>query len=179
MTEEWRDISGWEGYYQVSNQGQVRSVGRSIVTHNGTRTRWVPPRMLRLATSGNSKQRANGKGYAAACLARNSEKIFQRVNRLVLIAFVGLDAELPLACHRNGDSNDNRLSNLYWGTHRDNAIDSINHGVNQKSNQTQCVAGHEFNTDNTYINQAGHRRCRECRRRQLRDWRARQVVVAA
>lgn len=51
-----------------------------------------------------------------------------RINRLVALAFVPNPDKHPIVCHRNGDKQDNRARNLYWGTHKTNAADREKHG---------------------------------------------------
>lgn len=52
-----------------------------------------------------------------------------KVHRLVLLSFVGPDPNRPYALHDNGDTTDNRLSNLYWGIQADNYEDTRRHGT--------------------------------------------------
>jgi hypothetical protein len=63
-----------------------------------------------------------------------------RLNRLVLIAFIGPPFEGAHACHRNGDNQDNRLENLYWGTAKENAQDKKRcgtHATGEKVNRSK------------------------------------------
>lgn len=90
------------------------------------------------------------------------------VHRLVLGAFVG-PCPAGMECrHLNGDSTDNRVENLAWGTHVENVKDVIAHGNNPMINKTHCVHGHEFTR--TY---RGQRRCRECDTQRQRGQRQR------
>lgn len=106
MTEEWRPVPGYEGRYEVSDQGRVRSlVGPT-------------PRVLRASRHTN--------GYRAAPLGRGVTK---SVHRLVLTAFVGPCPEGRQAAHENGDRADNRLVNLSWKTPAENSADKRRHGT--------------------------------------------------
>lgn len=115
--EEWRDIAGYEGSYQVSSLGRVRSLDRKCWLGN----RWgnMKGRVLAQPLSGKYKYRtvALGAGNTAY------------VHRLVLEAFVGPCPEGMEACHfPDRDPSNNRLENLRWGTHRENMDDMRKHG---------------------------------------------------
>lgn len=105
MSEVWKDIPGYEGRYQVSDAGRVRSLktGRGLV----------------LATVSG--------GYAAVSLGKNASRT---VHRLVALAFLGPAPEdKPLVLHRDGDRKNNLLSNLRYGSHYDNISDARRHGT--------------------------------------------------
>lgn len=111
-TEIWRDIPGYEGAYQVSGYGRVRSLARKVraVGRTGTEAlRSVPPRVLRPGTlkSGHVSV-APGKGRS------------RDVHRLVLAAFIGPPPPGHEVLHRNHQPNDNRLVNLKYGTRSEN-----------------------------------------------------------
>lgn len=101
-SEHWKDVIGYEGAYQVSDQGQVRRVATGKSTHVG--------RVLR-----PQRDRA----YLKVCLSRNGVVTIKKVHRLVLVAFVG-PAMGRQGNHKNGDKHDNRLANLEWMTQEEN-----------------------------------------------------------
>lgn len=97
-----------------------------------------------------------------APLNKRGNKRIVCVHILVLEAFAGprpLGAE---ACHRNGNPSDNRLENLYWGSHADNMKDMTQHGTHRNTAKTECIRGHEFSASNTYLSPDGKRYCRTC-----------------
>lgn len=109
MHEEWRDVIGYEGLYQVSNLGRVRSLDR-----------WCP-------TKGGAKQLRKGKlvsihvnryGYEYVSLSADGKHKNASVHRLVLAAFVG-ESDLTVN-HINEDKLDNRLCNLEYLSAKDN-----------------------------------------------------------
>lgn len=108
--EKWRDIPGFEGRYQVSTAGRVRSLDRGVV-YGGRRphTRAYKGRMLR--------PRTNNHGYLCVSLGRNNTWYVQR---LVLLAFIGPAPKDHETLHKNDEPADNRLSNLKYGTHSEN-----------------------------------------------------------
>jgi hypothetical protein len=116
--ETWLPIPGWEGWYEVSNRGGVRSVTRRA-GGNGGRT--VRGRVLRphLTTRGYMQVALWAKGRSAKRLAHT----------LVLLAFVGPPAAGHECRHLNGVRNDNRLENLAWGDRRTNMADKYAHGT--------------------------------------------------
>ena len=114
--EQWKDIAGYEGFYQVSDFGDVRSIGRSIFCKSGE-FRYVPGQLL--------SPWKTEKGYLAVSLSRGSDRKKLRVHRLVLTAFVGPPAEGEEGCHRDNDPSNNRLENLRWGTSKSNHADKL------------------------------------------------------
>ncbi len=114
IDEEWKDVVGWEGSYQVSDTGRVRSLDRSITRVDGVVLR-VRGQILKQATHKNT-------GYRLVSLARNCNITHAYVHRLVLEAFVGPCPPGMETCHGTGEGRgDNRLTNLSWGTHAQNA----------------------------------------------------------
>ena len=131
--EQWKPVAGFEGLYEVSDFGQVRSLDRTVRSRGGTRV--IPGRIRRpgLMTSGR---------YLFVPLHRPGEKAENcSVHRLVLEAFVG---PCPLgmeALHGRFGSLDNRLSNLRWGTHLENEADKTRDGTRSKVRAVGEAAG--------------------------------------
>lgn len=154
MAEEiWKPVAGYEGLYEVSNQGRVKSLRQNrIMTRN-------------LSFAGSLRVNLVG-------LDKKLRTVY--IARLVLTAFVGCSpADKPLACHKDDNALDNRVENLYWGSKVNNANDAIRNGrslsgtpqgggVNR--NKTHCVHGHEFTPENTGIRNrpSGGRYCKRC-----------------
>ena len=115
--EVWKDIKGYEGLYQVSNMGRVKSLGRTVSIKNGFK-RAVRERILRPCTDGSGYLVVNfynGSGKRKAFL----------VHRLVCEAFHENSQNKPEVNHINEDKLDNRACNLEWVTRKEN----INHGT--------------------------------------------------
>lgn len=154
--ETWMVVPGYEGFYEASNLGRIRSVERTSA--NGRKR---PSIVLSAFTNPNGHQQVH--------LSRENVKRTHWVHRLVLLAFVGPPPANSEALHRNGDPADNRLENLAWGTRSENALDQVRHGVHFYASRTHCPAGHPYNASNTYrAPGAPHRKCRECMRLQAR-----------
>jgi hypothetical protein len=167
--EEWRQVPEYEGFYEVSDAGRVRSVDRTVPGAQG----------LTYALRGCLlAQHSDGGGYLRVSLFRDGVGRTIKVHRLVLLAFIGPPADGMEGCHNDGDSNNNTLSNLRWGTKAENSQDTLRHGRHPMRSRTHCVHGHEYTPENTRM--AGTvRRCRECNRIKCRAWKLRTRVLEA
>src|SRR4051794_9067393 len=121
MTEEWRSVVGYEGRYEVSDQGRVRSLERIVEIRPGV-TKVQPGRIL--------KHVITHLGYPIITLPKNQEgrRKNVRVQRLVLEAFVGPCPPGMEACHNDDVSLDCRLQNLRWDTRQANIADRCRNG---------------------------------------------------
>lgn len=105
-TEVWKDVFGFEGIYQVSNLGHVRSIAREVT--NNVATYFVNEKILKDSKSAN--------GYLKVDLYANGKRKTCYVHRLVAQAFLPNPEELTYVNHKNEVKADNRLSNLEWCT---------------------------------------------------------------
>jgi hypothetical protein len=118
--EQWKDIPGYVGFYQVSDQGNVRSLIRLLPSAVEAGIR----REKKVLAFGSNKQ-----GRLQVVLCREGfTKRFQ-VHTLVLLAFVGPCPEGMECRHLNGKHQDNRRENLEWNTHLVNLGDMVVHGT--------------------------------------------------
>lgn len=166
--ERWLPVVGFEGRYEVSDLGNIRSADRTFVRYSrGVRqvVRWKQrPR----------KQFQHPTGYMQVNLRHpNRPKGYAKVHRLVLEAFVGPCPDGMECCHANDVHGDNRLENLRWDTPSANARDKIRNGRDSQSNKTRCPQNHEYTPENTRILANGARRCRTCARAQNSAWQKR------
>lgn len=136
MTEQWVDVEGYDGRYQVSNMGRVRSVDRLITAKAG----WQTMRRGRIL-----KNVEGNHGYPIVSLWRNNKNWTPTVHRLVLEHFVGPRPEGYEACHENGIKMDPRLSNLRWDTGSvNNLVDKERHGTllkGERIHQSKLTGG--------------------------------------
>lgn len=109
MTEEWRPVVGYEGSYEVSSMGNIRSLDRLNV-----RGSWINGRLMKLTMDQN--------GYTRVGLCIKGERTTYYVHRLVAQAFVTNPDDKPQVNHINENKSDNRVSNLEWVTSRENTL---------------------------------------------------------
>lgn len=152
--EQWLPVVGYEGLYEVSSLGHVRSLDRVVPRGKFTMTlRGIALRQAR-ATRG---------GYPVVNLSRAGTEISHPVHTLMLEAFVGIrPAADSQARHLNDIPTDNRLTNLAWGTRAENQRDMVRNGNHANANKTHCKWGHEYTPENTMRQNSG-RKCRECK----------------
>lgn len=110
MKEIWKDIKDFEGLFQVSSQGRLKSLERIVPCNSGTRLKKekiLTPRLDRY-------------GYPCIFLARGIFRKNLKVHRLVAIAFIDNPDQLPEVNHKNLSKIDNRVDNLEWIDNRSN-----------------------------------------------------------
>lgn len=164
MNEMWLPVVGFEGSYEVSSLGRVRSVAR-VVSHARSGSLKVQARILSQQLRSQGTTRPGCKRYPEVELSDSDHKKHVcKVHKLVLEAFVGPRPDGHVACHRNDDPTDNRLENLRWDTYSANTQDSVINGCHPQSRKTVCRQGHEYDAINTYVRPDGGRGCRACRR---------------
>lgn len=120
--EVWKDIVGYEGLYQVSDKGRVRSVDR-ITT--GSRRRTIKGKIL--------KQWRNEFGYWMVDLSKDGEAKTTRVHRLIAQAFIGNPCGKPCINHKDGNPWNNSVDNLEWCTQAENVMHAYETGLHAYS----------------------------------------------
>lgn len=103
-TEIWKDIVGYEGYYQVSNIGRVKSLFRYKKVLKGNVTTW---------------------GYLQVNFRKNGKSRYYSIHRLVAQAFIPNIKQFPCVDHIDGDKSNNHVENLRWCTQKDNLRNPI------------------------------------------------------
>ena len=146
--EEWRDVVGFEGFYQVSNLGRVKSLDRTTCDGKQLKGRIIAP---------------VGTRYLSANLWMNGKSYNKMVHRIVGEAFVSNPDNLLEINHKDKNTTNNRADNLEWVTSSDNH----NHGVSTRKSysyrkKVKCLetdevfdsisaAGRSVNADATQI----------------------------
>lgn len=110
--EVWKQIEGYENFYEVSNKGRVRSVDR-IGIHAVHKKEFVKKGII-------LKPEEKSKLYPRVFLSKNNKVRTEYVHRLVAQAFLKRDKERNHINHKNGIKNDNRIENLEWCTQLEN-----------------------------------------------------------
>ena len=115
VTIEWKWINGYEGYYQVSDSGLVRSVDRVVHAKDGVDYKLRGHIMKQSIRKGNRED-----GYFVVNLRKNGKGTVFQVHRLVAEAFIPNPENKPYIDHINTIRNDNRIENLRWATREEN-----------------------------------------------------------
>ncbi len=120
----WKDIKDYEGIYQVSNDGKVKSLER--INSNNC---WVKEKIL--------KQTIDPKGYQRVMLSKNGKKENARVHRLVAEEFIPNPNNYPQINHKDENKTNNHVSNLEWCNEKYN----INYGTGKerRSRKVICI----------------------------------------
>ena len=104
--ETWKDVPGYEGFYEVSTNGNVRRFGKNK----------------------NLKPIENNRGYTSVHLCKDNARKKHRVNRLVAMAFIANEGKLPQVNHIDENKANNNVENLEWCDPKYNS----NHGTRNK-----------------------------------------------
>lgn len=112
MQEIWKDIEGYEGFYQVSNFGTIKSLSRYIKF--GNKTRYSNERIL--------KFHKDKDGYKKVILQKSGKAQNYLIHRLVAQAFIPNPDNKPQINHKDGDKQNNKVDNLEWCTPSENMI---------------------------------------------------------
>lgn len=156
--ENWLPIVGYEGAYEVSDLGRVRSLNRVTDRGRNWRGRIMTPAVM-------------PRGYRIVTLWQEGRQRTALLHRLVLSAFAGPAPEGFEGLHGDGDPDNNRLSNLRWGTRSENQFDQVTHGTHANASKTHCPQNHPYDEANTYLLPGRpHRICRTCRAAYQRDY---------
>lgn len=121
VAAKWVPAFGWEGLYEVSTNGQVRSVARPSDGKFGDRGPYEGKVLSPIKSRRTS--------YLVVNLTGGGRRKQVLLHRLVLESFVGPCPDGKEACHNNGNRHDASLANLRWDSRKNNHADKINHGT--------------------------------------------------
>lgn len=124
--EEWRDVVGYEGLYQVSNLGRIK--GQPRVTSFGNRQKRIPLRILRPLVS--------KRGYYVVGLSRDGVTKNHNIHRLVAEAFIPNPHKKRVIDHIDTNRLNNSIDNLRWCTDKENS----NNPITKEKNRRNCKA---------------------------------------
>lgn len=122
--EEWRAVTGYEGFYEVSSHGRVRSLDREIARQN----RWGGM-TVRLDRGRMLAPKINKAGYPVVPLSREGTVWRVGVHIIVCTAFNGPRGNGMQVAHGDGDPSNARAANLRWATPHENSADKAIHGT--------------------------------------------------
>ena len=159
--ERWKPVNGYEGIYEVSSHGRVRSVDR-IVTRSDGQVRSLKGKLLRTPL--------NQRGYQVVTLCIHGKCRVRTVHSLVAETFIGTRPEGMEVCHNDGNPTNNHVANLRYGTRSDNILDNVRHGTHYSAAKTHCSLGHELFAENIppSAGKRGKRNCLACARARAR-----------
>lgn len=152
QVEEWRSVFEFEGYYEVSDAGRIRSLPRQVL--RGTAPTMTKPRIL--------KPTPDKGGYLTVSLYGEMGRRSRRVHRIVLEAFVGQRPNGMEARHIDGNPRNNFLNNLEWCTKPTNTKDQVRHGTHRNVSKIECPHGHQYVGWNIVPRPGDGRGCRAC-----------------
>lgn len=121
--ETWKSVVGYEGYYQISNKGNCRSILRSVLYSDGRIATFRSKNMKPIFTNyGYIKFRLTKNGISKSCFA----------HRLIALTFILNPEKKPEVNHIDGNKLNNQLENLEWVTSSENINHSFNLGYREK-----------------------------------------------
>ena len=136
--EIWKDIKGYEGCYQVSNMGRIKSLSRKV--WNGKNYFWTSERILRPGIDRD--------GYFLVNLSKNGKAKTEKVHRLVAKTFIPNPKNKEAVNHIDEDPSNNKLENLEWATVSENN----NHGWhNKRSSKSRSKPIIQLNLDGEFL----------------------------
>ena len=155
--ERWKPVTGYEGIYEVSSHGRVRSIDRTVTYSDGR----VCRRKGKVLSVRFDKYE-----YQIVGLCNQGKCQTRTVHSLVAEAFIGTRPEGMEVCHNDGRKTNNHVDNLRYGTSSDNALDKVRHGTHNNAVKTHCPRGHELFAENIPPSSAkrGYRNCLACDR---------------
>ena len=112
MGEQWKPIEGFEGYYEISNQGRIRSSDRVCGTMPKGYDRHLKGQLM--------KPTDNGNGYLIVHLKKNGRRVSRYIHRLVAEAFLEKPAGCNVVDHIDYNKSNNAAENLQWCTQKEN-----------------------------------------------------------
>ena len=132
---QWKDIAGYEGIYQINEYGFIKSLSR-VVKNNGSYSGSIRKKERIL------KHSINRYGYCVITLQKNGVRQFKLIHRLVSETFISNPNKYKEVNHKDLDKSNNHISNLEWCSRSYN----INHYY-QNSNKTSKYKGVSYSSD--------------------------------
>lgn len=130
MNEIWKPIKKFEGYYEISNLGNIRSIERTIITKNNVQ-RIVKSKQLKLSV--------NEHGYLITTIRINNVPYNLKIHRIVAQTFIPNPDNKKTVNHIDCNKLNNAVSNLEWSTHSENIQHAYDNNLNYSDSQYKAV----------------------------------------
>ena len=134
--EIWKDIPDYEGYYQISNLGRVKSLEKTLIIN---KRKCVYKALIK--KNGIAKR-----GYWEVSFFKNGKGIRKKIHRLLAICFIDNPKNNPQVNHIDGNRLNNEISNLEWVNNRENSC----HRVKSSNSTSQYTGVSYFKRDNKW-----------------------------
>ena len=131
MEEIWKDIARYEGLYQASSKGRIRSLSHYARNNPNGGQRLITGRILTPYKIPS--------GYLIVKLSKGEKREKISVHRLVALAFIDNRYNLPEVNHIDGDKTNNNIENLEWVTHKENQNHMYDSRLNKKAKPVECI----------------------------------------
>ena len=141
--EIWKEIKNYEGLYEISNTGKVRSLTRVKQFGRGYRT----------FEGKEIKLQQDKDGYFKVNLSKDGVKKRFFVHRLVAMNFIENIDSLPVVNHKDGDKQNNNVSNLEWATHSENDLHAFETGLRKPTDGGTSKKVEQYDLEGNFINQ--------------------------
>ena len=134
--EHWKPIIGFEGLYEISDLGRVKSLSRYVKSKANSKMK-IPERIL--------KTGKNKCGYALVVLMKNNKRHNKLVHRLVAKAFINNPENYAVVNHIDGNKHNNSLENLEWCTSKENIHHAMRIGLRNDKGENNW--GHKLSNE--------------------------------
>jgi hypothetical protein len=126
--EIWKDIKGYEGLYQISSMGNIRSLDRVVTCING-----------REANYKGKSRKPSILEYRIISLSKGNKVAMKKISRLVALHFLSNPDNKKLVNHKDGNKHNDNFMNLEWCSYSENSIHSFEKGLSLKKNKVSGV----------------------------------------
>ena len=129
--EIWKELKGYEGFYEISNYGIIKSVSHLVKANKDGGVRYTTPRTLKFTNGWHD--------YLSVNLFKNGKGKTFYVHRLVAENFISNPENKPQVNHIDGNKHNNCVDNLEWCSDSENLIHALNHDLLKNNKPVKCI----------------------------------------